>query len=127
LVQGMIMATSITLPLKAGFHRLRPNGEDHSSFPSGHATNTFMFAAVVERHYGWKAGIPAYAIAAYVSASRLEERKHHLTDAAAGSAIGYLIGRTVSRRMRSDKPSRFAWNIYPSGKGFTGAVRIAMP
>ena len=46
-----------------------------------------------------KAGIPSYAVAAYVSATRLEERKHHLTDVVGGAAIGVLAGRTVSRRM----------------------------
>ena len=127
LIHGMIVTTAITQPLKVGFQRLRPNQEDHGSFPSGHAVDTFMFATVFEQHYGWKAGIPAYAIAAYAAAARMELRKHHLTDIAAGSAIGYLVGRTVSRRMRDDKHSRFAWNIYPAGKGFTCVVQVALP
>ncbi len=127
LLQGMIMSTAIYQPLKFGFHRLRPNGEDHRSFPSGHAADSFLFATVFTEHYGWKAAIPAYAVAAYVASTRLEERKHHLTDVAAGAAIGYLVGKTVSRRMRSGKESRFGWQVYPSRRGFTGSIRVALP
>ena len=127
LVQGTVMDEAIIEPMKVGFHRLRPNGEDHKSYPSGHATHSFMFATVLAEHYGWKAALPGYVIAAYVSATRLEERKHHLTDVASGAAIGYLVGRTVSRRMRSEKPSRFGWQIYPSGRGFVGSIQVALP
>jgi membrane-associated phospholipid phosphatase len=126
LVQGTIMSALITQSSKTGFRRLRPNGEDHGSFPSGHAADSFLFATVFAEHYGWKAAIPGYAIAAYVAASRLEERKHHLTDVAAGSAIGYLLGRTVSRRMRTGRP-RVTWQVYPSRGGFAGGVRVALP
>jgi len=127
LVQGMIMSPALTQPLKFGFWRLRPNGSDHFAFPSGHASDSFMFATVFAQHYGWKAAIPGYALAAYVATSRLEERKHHVTDVVAGATIGYLVGRTVSRRMRVGKTSRFGWDIRPSGKGFVGTVRVELP
>ncbi|MEO8592622.1 MAG: phosphatase PAP2 family protein [Candidatus Solibacter sp.] len=126
LVQGMIMTPAITEPMKYGFHRLRPDGQDHRGFPSGHAVQSFMFATVVAEHYGWKAAIPSYLIAAYVSSTRMEERKHHLTDVAAGSAIGFLVGQTVSRRMRSEKPSRFGWQVYPSGGGIAGSLQVSL-
>ena len=127
LIHGSIMDAALTLPLKEGFHRLRPNGEDHLSFPSGHAVDSFMYATVFTEHYGWKAAIPGYAIATYVAATRMEERKHHITDVAAGAAIGFLVGHTVSRRMREENPYRFSWAVYPSRGGFTGAVRVALP
>jgi hypothetical protein len=110
LIHGMIMSSAIAQPLKFGFGRLRPNGEDHFAFPSG-----------------WKAAIPGYALAAYVASTRLEDRKHHLTDVVGGATIGYLVGRTVSRRIRGGKESRFGWDIRPSGKGFVGTVRVALP
>jgi membrane-associated phospholipid phosphatase len=86
-----------------------------------------MFATVFTEHYGWKVAIPAYAIAGYVAASRLEQRKHHLTDVAVGSAIGYIVGKTVTRRMRRSEASRFDWQIRPSRRGFTASVRVALP
>jgi membrane-associated phospholipid phosphatase len=121
------MSAAIVQSSKAGFHRLRPDGEGHGSFPSGHASDSFMFATIFAEHYGWKAALPGYAVAAYVAATRLEERKHHLTDVAAGAAIGYLIGHTVSRRMREGKPSKVGWQIYPSRRGFTGSIQLALP
>jgi hypothetical protein len=127
LIQGSLTSAAIVAPLKAGFHRLRPNNEDHAAFPSGHATHSFMYATIFAEHYGWKAAIPGYVLATYVSATRLEERKHHLTDVAAGAAIGYLVGHTISRRMRQGKPGRVAWQIYPSRRGFAGSMQVALP
>jgi membrane-associated phospholipid phosphatase len=126
LFQGMIVTVPITQGSKVITHRLRPNGQDHKAFPSGHSVDGFMFATVLTDHYGWKVAIPAYTVAAYVCATRLEERKHHLTDVVVGSAIGYLIGRTVSRRVRGVKPSRFTWQVYPNGRGFTATAQIAL-
>jgi membrane-associated phospholipid phosphatase len=127
LLQGMILAAPFTYILKPATHRLRPNELDHMAFPSGHSVDTFLFATVISEHYGWKAGIPAYAVAAYVSATRLEERKHHLTDVAGGAAIGVLAGRTVSRRIHGGRTSRFSWQVYPSRRGVTAAVQIPLP
>ena len=126
LVQAMIVAAPFTYTLKPAFHRLRPNGLDHMAFPSGHSVDTFVFATVITDHYGWKAAIPSYAIAAYVSATRLEERKHHLTDTVGGAAIGYLAGRTVSRRIHGGGKSRFTWQVFPTWQGVTAAVQIPL-
>jgi membrane-associated phospholipid phosphatase len=83
--------------LKVAVGRERPNGQDNKSFPSGHASNSFALAAVAERHYGWKVGVPAYLVAGLVGASRLEQDKHYLSDVVAGAALGYIVGRTVVR------------------------------
>ena len=83
--------------VKVAVGRERPNGQDNKSFPSGHTSNAFALAAVAERHYGWKIGVPAYAVASLVGASRLEQDKHYLSDVVAGAALGYIVGRTVVR------------------------------
>lgn len=128
LVQGMIMSSAIVLPTKEIFRRSRPSGDDSfSAFPSGHSTDSFMVATIVAEHYGWKAAVPAYAVATYVAMTRLEERKHHLTDVTAGAAIGYLVGRTVSRRLRNGPGKKVTWQIYPSRRGFLGMVSIQLP
>ena len=121
------MSSAIVQTTKAGTQRLRPDGENHHAFPSGHATDSFMFATVFAEHYGWKAALPGYVVAAYVSATRLEERKHHLTDVVAGAAIGYLIGKTVSRRMRGGKQSIFGWRIFPVRGGFVASLSLSLP
>jgi membrane-associated phospholipid phosphatase len=83
--------------IKVAVGRERPNGQDNKSFPSGHTSNAFALAAVAERHYGWKIGVPAYGLAGLVGASRLNEDKHWLSDVVAGATLGYIVGRTVVR------------------------------
>jgi membrane-associated phospholipid phosphatase len=127
LVHRAIMSSAVVRSAKAAARWLRPSQEDKLAFPSGHATDSFMFATVVADQYGWKATVPSYLIAAYVSATRLGERKHHLTDVAAGAAIGYLIGHKVTRRMRVGQPSRVGFNIVPSRRGFTASAQLVDP
>ncbi len=127
LVQGMIIDTALVWPAKAAFHRLRPNAQNHQSFPSGHSSSSFVVATIFAGHYGWKAAIPGYAIASYVAATRMADRKHHITDVAGGAAMGYLIGRTVSRRMRTGSGKKVSWQVFPSGRGFIGTVRFQLP
>lgn len=126
LVQGSIMDAAIVQSTKVAFRRLRPNGEDKHSFPSGHSTDSFMYATVLTAHYGWKAALPGYAIASYVSATRLADRKHHLTDVAAGAGIGYLIGRTVSRGRGKGDPSRVSASVFPAEGGFRCLVQVRL-
>ena len=73
----------------------RPEGAGYS-FPSGHAATAFASATVLQRRFGWKAGIPAYAVATYVAASRVDMQRHYLSDVVFGAAIGIVAGRTVT-------------------------------
>ena len=71
--------------------------------PSGHASVTFATAAVLERHFGYRASWPMFAIAGYVSASRLTDNRHFLSDVLFGSALGMATGWTVvGRHGRND-------------------------
>jgi hypothetical protein len=97
LLDAFLVNWAYTQVVKVAVARERPNGEDEKSFPSGHASNAFALAAVAERHYGWKAGVPAYALASAVAASRLQRNKHYLSDVLAGATLGYIVGRTVVR------------------------------
>jgi len=94
-LHAFLINAGYTTLLKEVIHRERPNGEDDLSFPSGHASNAFTLAAVAERHYGWKAGVPAYTLASLVAVSRLQRNKHYLSDVMAGATLGYIVGRTV--------------------------------
>ena len=69
---------------------------DIDQVPSGHTTVTFASATVLERHFGWKVGLPAYAVAGYVGISRVQMRRHNLSDVAFGAALGIVAGRTVT-------------------------------
>jgi membrane-associated phospholipid phosphatase len=97
LSQGLIVATTVTSAAKLAVRRTRPDGENHWSFPSGHAAATFALATVSSHYYGKKAGIPLYALASLVAASRVGYGKHFPTDVIVGATIGYVAGRAAIR------------------------------
>jgi membrane-associated phospholipid phosphatase len=94
LIQAQLLAEGLTFVFKEATRRSRPEGTGFS-FPSGHTTVTFASATVLQRHFGWKVGLPAYAVASYVAMSRVEMKKHYLSDVAFGAALGIAAGRTV--------------------------------
>ena len=51
---------------------------------------------MVWRHFGWKAGVPASAVGAWVGAGRVQLGKHFLSDVVFGAAVGTMSGRTVT-------------------------------
>ena len=102
-VRVQFLTQGITQLVKYTARRMRPDGSSRSSFPSGHASGTFASATVLQRHYGWKVGIPAFGVASYVAASRLAENKHYLSDVVFGAAIGLTAGRTVTFGMGSTR------------------------
>jgi membrane-associated phospholipid phosphatase len=95
LLKAQIISQAMTAAVKMSVRRTRPDGTQFS-FPSGHSSVTFASATVLQRDLGWKAGIPAYGVATYVAASRIQEKRHFLSDVAFGAAIGILAGRTVT-------------------------------
>jgi membrane-associated phospholipid phosphatase len=101
LLRAQVVTQSLTYGLKVGVRRDRPDLSDGYSFPSGHASTTFASASVLESHFGWKFGVPGYAIAAYVAASRLHENRHWLSDVVFGGALGMAAGRAVTRHGRT--------------------------
>src|SRR5262249_48089161 len=62
LVRAQLMAETLSIGIKQAARRSRPEGSGFS-FPSGHATAAFASAAVLQSHFGWKVGLPAYAAA----------------------------------------------------------------
>lgn len=81
--------------LKYSINKHRPEGRtDGRAFPSGHTSCAFQGASFLQRRYGWKYGIPAYALAAYVGFSRIEgiNTRHDGWDVLSGAIVG--IGST---------------------------------
>jgi hypothetical protein len=100
LLQAVAVSEGLTQALKYTTRRERPDGSGKTSFPSGHAADTFAFATALERHFGWKNAVPAYIFASYVAISRLPANRHWLSDAVFGSSVGIIAGRTVTRHGR---------------------------
>ena len=95
LIEAQLVAVTVTQGLKFAFSRSRPDGEARS-FPSGHASAAFATATVLHRHFGRKIAIPAYAIAVYTSASRLQANSHYASDVLFGAALGMAIAQTAT-------------------------------
>lgn len=85
-------AAAVTYGLKYLVKKKRPDGSDNHSFPSAHASLSFLDASFVMRRYGWKFGVPAYAVATYIAWGRTFAKKHDFWDVAAGAAIGTAVG-----------------------------------
>jgi membrane-associated phospholipid phosphatase len=107
LLRAQILTEGLVQSLKFASQRERPDESNHHSFPSGHAAITFAGATVLERHLGWKYSAVAYAVATYVSASRLHDNVHYLSDVAFGAAVGAIGGRTVTQHGRQ------TWTLVP--------------
>lgn len=104
--EALINSTIVSQALKGASERQRPQ-VDHSSgefwdggssFPSGHAINSWALATVVASEYGPRH--PAvryfsYGLATAISISRYTGRRHFLSDVLAGGAMGFGIGRYV--------------------------------
>lgn len=114
LFRAQLVAEGLTVGLKQSFRRNRPEGSGFA-FPSGHTTVSFASATVLHRHYGWRAGLPAYGIAGYVALSRVQMKRHYLSDVAFGAALGIAAGRTVT--LGSARRMTVAPLVTPGGGG----------
>lgn len=89
------LATTIGI-VQAGKYvvgRVRPNSSNTASFPSGHTAAAFSGAAFLQSRYGAKWGLPAYAAASFVGASRVHGNRHYADDVVAGAGIAFLTNQ----------------------------------
>ena len=114
LIEALAMSEALTAALKYTTRRERPDGSSKTSFPSGHAADTFAFATALERHLNWRYSVPAYIFSSYVAISRLPANRHWLSDVVFGSAVGIIAGRTVTSN-ESERPYPVAITIIPGG------------
>lgn len=83
-------AWSTTYFLKIVAAKARPNGNNRTSFPSGHTMSAFTGAAFIDGRYGKVVGIPAYLLAAFTGYSRVHSSWHYQDDVIAGASIGMM-------------------------------------
>lgn len=87
---SMIATQVVTHTVKRTLNRERPNGGDFS-FPSGHTSCAFQAASFLHFKYGWKVGLPSFALAGFVGWSRFHADKHYISDILAGAALGVFM------------------------------------
>ena len=73
--------------------RMRPDGANRRSFPSGHTSSSFLAATIADDLYGTKIGVPAYLLAGLTGLSRIHDNKHYLSDVIFGASLGIALGK----------------------------------
>ncbi len=86
--KGLVLTGIITYGLKQGINKERPDMSNNNSFPSGHTSVVFHSAGYIHKRYGFRYSVPAYALAGFTAASRIDSKKHDILDVLAGAAIG---------------------------------------
>ena len=89
LTRSFLATMTATMALKYAVDAQRPDGGDQS-FPSGHSAAAFAGASFIQRRYGLRLGIPAYAAASFVAWSRVDSDRHHVEDVIAGAGLAIL-------------------------------------
>jgi membrane-associated phospholipid phosphatase len=116
---SVLLAGGAAYGLKRLFPEQRPDRSDRKSFPSGHSSEAFAAAASLENRYGWKAGLPAFAVASFVATARVEARKHHWYDVVAGAAIGTGSGFLLTSRRNQNV------RLVPWGDSKAGGISLS--
>jgi membrane-associated phospholipid phosphatase len=114
IVRAQILSQSLVQTLKYTVRRDRPDHSDNKSFPSGHAASAFATATVLNRYYGWKIGVPAYALGSYVALARMSWNRHHASDVVMGAGFGIASARTVTMSVGKNN---FSLGVQPQTGG----------
>jgi len=120
LIQALLVNSLSTALLKVSMDDESPNGEEWG-WPSGHASSSMCFAAVMHAYYGWHAGVPLYLLAGYSAATRLDDREHDLSDLVFGAALGLVIGHSVAH---GELPEVAGFQILPFGGRDAGGLML---
>ncbi|WP_219225432.1 phosphatase PAP2 family protein [Pedobacter antarcticus] len=103
LISGTFTMGSVHL-LKNSSNRMRPNGLNDYSFPSGHTAMAFASAEFLRQEYGdvsvWYT-IGGYSVATATGVLRMYKNYHWFSDVVAGAGLGILS-------------TKFAYVVYPS-------------
>jgi hypothetical protein len=121
IMRSQILGQLYVQAIKYTTQRERPDASNHHSFPSGHSASAFATAGVLQRHYGWKVGVPATIVAGYVAASRVHDNRHYLSDVIFGAAMGIAAERTVTLRA-----GRYGLTVAPSAGPGRAALVVSV-
>jgi membrane-associated phospholipid phosphatase len=130
MVKSSLYSGAAALMLKGAIQERRPDGSDHFSFPSGHATTAFAFASVVGAEHETVYGIMAYALASFSGFSRINDNRHYLHDVMAGAALGTAYGLGLYERSHKSSTSiatsqqpKATWAVLPGDE--VGSVYLS--
>lgn len=102
---------STTQIIKNKANKVRPDGGDNKSFPSGHTTMAFISATILSKEYGEKSywySVGGYTMATLTGLSRIANNRHWISDVLAGAGIGIFsteVGYFIKDLLFKDKYS----------------------
>lgn len=140
-VESLALSGAFTWTIKMAAGRPRPyTGESPSSwngpsfktgstsFPSGHTTAAFSIASVIAEEYGTNPCVPpiAYGLATLTGMARIYDNKHWASDTLFGGAIGYFVGKAVTRYHSASPslPLKILPTVSRQGFGLTAEYRF---
>ena len=125
---GSIVATgALTGWLKDGSNRMRPDGSDNESFPSGHSSLAFAFATLANRNldsldlledFRTPLQIGNTVLASGVAWARVEAHKHHPSDILFGAALGHFLTAFIHDAfLNLPEDGGFDFAVFSTGDG----------
>jgi membrane-associated phospholipid phosphatase len=116
-VTGATVATAFLLKHVVKEERPYCQGQlgcDDRSFPSDTSALAFAPAQYLWDRYGWEYGVPAYAAAGFVGASRIISKQHHWWDVAASGVIAWGYNFAITSRYH--EPDTLYSSVYATPK-----------
>lgn len=89
---SLVLNTTLRVAFNETSWGERPNGNPYG-FPSGHVAFVAAQAAFLQERFGWKYGLPAYALVGYVGYVRVDTDHHRWRDVLAGVAVSTLTAK----------------------------------
>jgi membrane-associated phospholipid phosphatase len=122
---AIITTAATTDFLKGSSDRLRPDESDRESFPSGHSSQAFTYAAMGYMNIealplqesvqtGLRVGLTG--LAAGTAWARVEAGVHFPSDVLAGAALGSFVGRFIQEAFLGDQENVW-FGVYVNGDG----------
>ena len=117
-------------------HRLRPNGADYLSFPSGHTGIAFLGAEFLAQEYAETS--PVYTVIGYTFAVttgvfRMYNRDHWFSDVVAGAGVGvlstkaaYLVYPYLRNKLTHFYKNGRSTSVMPTYQNGTPGIAFAM-
>jgi membrane-associated phospholipid phosphatase len=118
LIRAQVLNGLLTRSVKLVAGRERPDGGSQS-MPSGHTSASFSSATVLFEHFGWKVGVPSFAVASFIGWTRVRDSQHWLTDVLVGASLGTAVGHAVSSGHRAR-----SWTFVPVTGPDTAAIYL---
>jgi membrane-associated phospholipid phosphatase len=138
-MESFLTASAVVLVIKGLVGRARPSAREtsasfhplalqgrYTSFPSGDAAGAFAVAAVIaDRSESTLIEALVYGLAGLAALNRVHDGKHWVSDVAAGSAIGWFIGRKIAGLNRGRGRTTVRVSAAPAGRGMGLAVGLS--